>query len=258
MPVESDQQIVDSILNRVTDRTRLAVFSHITSATALILPVRKLCDALKNRGVAICVDGPHAPAHVPFNLNDLHCDFYTASCHKWLSAPFGTGFLYVRGAAKSKLKPLLTSWGRSLCGKPKHWKDPFLWQGTDNDAPLLTLPATLDFWNRIGVDTYRDYTFELASYVREQISKLFPLDPLAPATSEWFGSMVSIPIWEAPSTDKHIGKPDPLQQRLWEEHQIEIPLIQWNGLKLLRVSTHLYNDQAEVDLLVEALQAALR
>ena len=92
---EVAQQVVDAIFSAATDRTRLVVVSHITSPTAIILPVQKICAEARRRGIAVCIDGPHAPAQVPISLDELSCDFYTASLHKWASAPLGSGFLYV-------------------------------------------------------------------------------------------------------------------------------------------------------------------
>lgn len=254
LPVNDVDQVVEALFSRVTPKTKLIVVSHVTSPTSLTLPVKKIADRARPLGIPVCVDGPHALLMQPLALKELGCQFYTASCHKWLSAPFGTGFLYVRGEAKSHLKPLMNSWGRSLCGRPPHWKDPFNWQGTMNDAPLLTLPATLDFWNKIGAETFRKQTAELINYAGERLQSLFPLEPLAPSGSEWTTSMISVPMGTAPKNDKHIGKPDPVQEHLLERYGIEIPVIYWNGLKLLRLSIHLYNNRQQVDQLVEALE----
>ncbi|MEZ6046163.1 MAG: aminotransferase class V-fold PLP-dependent enzyme [Planctomycetaceae bacterium] len=254
LPITSEAELIESLFARVTDRTRLLVVSHVTSPTAITFPVKEICRRARQQNIAVCVDGPHALLMHPLHLNELGCQFYTASCHKWFSAPFGTGFLYVRGEHKANLTPLLTSWGRSLSGKPKHWKDPFLWQGTDNDAALLALGATLDFWNKVGEETFRTYSFGLIDQVAERITQLFAQDPLILPACETRGSLVSIPIGAAPPTDRHIGIPDPLQTRLLEEYGIEVPIIYWNGLKLIRVSAHLYTEQEDVDRLMTALQ----
>ncbi|QDU82384.1 Isopenicillin N epimerase [Polystyrenella longa] len=249
----STAELIDSLFERVTDRTRLIVLSHVTSPTSLCFPIKEICQRARQHDIAVCVDGPHALVMHPVQLNDLGCQFYTSSCHKWMSAPFGTGFLYVRGAFKSKLKPLMTSWGRSLSGRPKHWKDAFLWQGTDNDAAWLALSATLDFWNKVGTETFQQHSFPLAQQAADRISELFSIEPLSMASDDHRRSMVSIPIGEVPEGDKHIGQPDPLQARLLKDFGIEVPVIYWNGLKLLRVSTHLYTEQADIDKLIDAL-----
>ncbi|MCA9040443.1 MAG: aminotransferase class V-fold PLP-dependent enzyme [Planctomycetaceae bacterium] len=252
-PITSPEDVIESLFSRVTDRTRLIVLSHITSPTAIQFPVKEICQRARERDIAVCVDGPHALLMHPVQLDDLGCQYYTASCHKWLMAPFGSGFLYTRGALKSNLKPHVTSWGRSISGRPKHWKDPFLWQGTDNDAALLSLSATLDFWNKLGAETYRQHSFPLIQQVQERITKLFPREPISMLPPEWQGSMISIPIGESSNEDRNIGVPDGLQNRLLEEFGIEIPVTYWNGLKLLRVSIHLCTEQKDIDYLVETL-----
>lgn len=245
MPVESDQQIVDSILNHVTDRTRLAVFSHITSATALILPVRKLCDALKDRGVAICVDGPHAPAHVPFNLNDLHCDFYTASCHKWLSAPLGSGFLYVHPSWHHAIQPVLKSWGRLLPAVPKQWDEEFTWTGTRNPAAYLTVPTAIEFLEKIGIDLFRKRCYWLAEQAENRLSEVLGTHPIASRHDGFYGTMAHLPLPP--------GDWSNLQNELWQEHGIEVPIVHFNDRWYVRVSCHLYNNTTQLDTLTKAI-----
>src|SRR5689334_13007544 len=88
----SAAETADAVLAAVTDRTRLIIVSHITSPTAVILPVAEICRRARSRGIAVAIDGPHAVAQAALNIEQLGCDYYTASCHKWLSAPFGSGF----------------------------------------------------------------------------------------------------------------------------------------------------------------------
>ena len=110
--IESEQQIVDCIFAAATQRTRLIVVSHITSPTAIVLPIKVICEEAQRRGIEVCVDGPHAPAQVPLSLDALNCSFYTASLHKWVSAPFGSGFLYVAPSWHKRVKTPSLSWGR--------------------------------------------------------------------------------------------------------------------------------------------------
>jgi isopenicillin-N epimerase len=124
-PMKSEDEIVSALMEGVSEKTKLIVVSHVTSPTAVIFPVEKICRAAKQIGVPVCTDGPHAVAMIPLNLKQLGCDFYAASCHKWLSAPFGSGFLYVAPRHQQNLKPVVTIWGGSLSGRPKNWKDEF-------------------------------------------------------------------------------------------------------------------------------------
>ena len=121
---ESADQVVDAVFSAATDRTRLLVVSHITSPTAVILPVHEICREAKRRGIAVCIDGPHAPAQIPLSLDELDCDFYTASLHKWVSAPIGSGFLFAcaqvaaaREASRSELGPAGASEADGVVGR---------------------------------------------------------------------------------------------------------------------------------------------
>ena len=193
-PVESSDQIVDAMSRALTDRTRLMVVSHVTSATACVLPAKRLCCLARERGIAICIDGPHALVQVPLALDALGCDFYTASCHKWLSAPFGSGFLYVAPWQQERIQPPLLSWGRLPPKKCAHWSDEFHWLGTRDPTPLLAVPAAIAFLEGIGLDVFRRHTHALASYARERLVNLTGRIPATPDSPEWYVSMVNVPL----------------------------------------------------------------
>jgi isopenicillin-N epimerase len=256
-PIADAEELVASFLQGVTDRTRLVVASHVTSSTATRLPVERICGAARERGVPVCIDGPHALAMVPLELERLGCDFYTASCHKWLSAPFGSGFLYVARHRRYGLKPAVVSWGGSLSGRPASWKDEFQWTGTRDPAAFLSVPAAIEFLSDCGVERFRTESHDLARYARQQITAFTGLEAITPDSEEWYGSMVSLPL---PTPAEETGRyvlADPLQEALWSQFKIEIPVINWRGQRLLRVSCHLYNSRDDIDLLVAALRELL-
>ena len=141
LPFTSSEETVASLFTAVTEHTKLIVVSHITSPTAVILPVAEICREARRRGIAVCIDGPHAPAQVDVALDELDCDYYVASCHKWLSAPFGSGFLYVHPRCQSGVQAPLLSWGRLLPAQPESWSDEFLWscaagEGVQSNRPF--------------------------------------------------------------------------------------------------------------------------
>lgn len=275
-PLESSRQVVEALQQAVTPRTKLLVVSHVTSPTAVILPVREICARAREQGVPVCIDGPHAPAAVPIDLESLGCDYYAASCHKWLSAPFGSGFLYVHPRRQPALAPSIVSWGRSLSGRPGNWKDEFNWTGTRDPAPWLAIADAIDFFQTLkvpaqntagesvdsatsksqGIKLFREYSHQLAKYARDEIVELTGLEPFLPDSEEWYGSMIALPLPEAvtPVTDGHMH---PLQQSLWEKHQIEVPIVTWRSKCYIRVSCHLYNDRADIDRLKAALRELL-
>ena len=256
-PIRSDDELVSAFLEGVTDKTRLIVVSHVTSPTAIILPVEKICRGTHEKGVPVCIDGPHAPAMIPLELNRIDCDYYAASCHKWLCAPFGTGFLYVSGPHQRGFEPVVASWGGGISGRPPRWKDEFNWIGTRDPAGFLTVPTAIEFLESIGLDTFRRDTHRLARYARQRITELTGMEPDVPDSAEWYGSMVTLPLpmtgWKPPEGVFR----DPLQDALWKQYRIEVPLISWNDRRFIRVSCHLYNSQADIDRLTDALRELL-
>ena len=257
-PITSGQDLVEAFLGGVTERTRLIVVSHITSPTALILPVEAICRRARERGIPVCIDGPHALAMLPVNIRRVGCDYYTASCHKWLSAPFGTGFLYVAKRHQQGFEPLTVSWGGSVSGRPASWKDEFTWSGTRDPAAYLAVPAAIEFLESCGLDQFRRVTHELARYARERITALTGLQPFQPDDPAWYGSMITLPLPQNAAEPPKGGWRDPLQDAFWQQHRIEVPVVHWHGGRYVRVSCHLYNTREEIDRLVAALQSLLK
>jgi isopenicillin-N epimerase len=255
--LDGDDEIAERILDGVTDRTRLIVVSHVTSPTAVILPVRLICERARRLGVPVCIDGPHAPAMVDIDLSSLGCGFYCASLHKWLSAPFGSGFLYVEKRWQQSFRPIVTSWGGSLAGRPPSWKDEFTWSGTHDPSPYLAVPAAIEFLRRIGIDHFRKRTHALARMARDSVVGVTGREPFVANTAARFGSMIALPLPPAENFEGGHGKADPLQVWLWREHGIEVPIMHWGGHRLLRVSCHLYNSESDIEALASALRQVL-
>ncbi len=247
-PLASADEVVAALFACATPRTKLLVFSHVTSPTAVVLPAEAICRRARELGLAICIDGPHAIGMRPLNLATLDCDFYAASCHKWLSAPIGSGFLYVHPRAQTGIRSPVISWGKPF-GQVKTWRDELVWLGTRDPSALLTIPAALDFFAAVGWEDFRAHGHALARLAREKISELTGLEPLVPDSVDWYGSMISLPM---PTVDGPA-----LQRNLWEQHQIEIPLTQWQDRWWIRPSCHLYTRAADIERLVEALRGLL-
>lgn len=250
VPIQSEGKLVDEVMSGVTPRTRVLVFSHVTSPTAIVFPAEALCRAARERGLIVCVDGPHALAMREIKLDQLDCDFYTVSCHKWLCAPFGSGFLYVHPRQQGSVQPAVLSWGRHPPWKRDlTWRDEFTWLGTRDPAAWLAAPAAIDFLsNTIGLDAFRSLTHEMARHARQRIVDLTGLAPLVPDDAAWHGSMIALPLPPGDALELH--------RALWAE-QIEVPAVEFNGQRLLRVSCHLYTTREEIDRLVNALSRLL-
>src|SRR5688500_5894786 len=156
LPFRSTEETCDAIFAAANERTRLIVVSHVASPTAVVLPVAEICRRARERGIAVCIDGPHAIAQLPLNIGQpgatagssssaetINCDFYTASCHKWLSAPIGSGFLYVAKPFQQFVRPPVLSWGRIPPSNIETWSDAFVWSGTRDPTADLSVPAAI-------------------------------------------------------------------------------------------------------------------
>ena len=188
------------------------------------------------------------------NLREIDCDYYCASLHKWLSAPFGSGFLYVKRERQKNIKPHMTSWGRSLGGRSERWQDHLNWLGTRDPAPFLAVPAAIEFLEQTGLEEFRQWTHQLAQSARQKLEQFFGQTAWVPDSLDWYGSMIAVPL---PISDYKKPKPNsmhPVQRELRERYRIEIPIIECRGQLLLRVSCHLYNSSQEIDHLVDALK----
>jgi isopenicillin-N epimerase len=249
LPFESPRQVVDSIFASVTERTRLLVISHITSPTAVILPVADICGRARELDLPVCIDGPHAPAQAALEIDSLDCDYYAASCHKWLSASFGSGFLYVHPRRQANIEPVLKSWGRLSPNRPEAWHEEFLWTGTRDYTPYLTVPAAIEFLDTVGMEQFRARTHHLAQYARAQLLELTGLEPIVPDNRQWYGSMAHVPLPQVDAVR--------LQRALWNKHGIEVPIVDWGGRRYIRVSCHLYNTRQQIDRLIVALRELL-
>jgi isopenicillin-N epimerase len=227
----------DSLWEHVTRRTRVLSVSHVSSPTGEILPVAQLCARAREAGLLSVVDGAHGPGHVPVDLAAIGADAYAGNCHKWLCAPKGAGFLWVREGLQERIDPLVVSWG---------WPEAEFamrhgWQGTRDPAPWLAVPAAIAFQREWRWDEVRARCHAL-------VQRFFERSGLAPV-AEPFGQMAAARL---PRCD---GKE--LQRRLREEHGIEVPVIGWQGRQLLRISVQGYNDDEDVDRLVAALPEVL-
>lgn len=243
---ESEQQIVDSYVTAANAKTKLLVVSHVTSPTALILPVKKICEAFAERGIVTCVDGPHAPAQVELNIDELGCDFYTASCHKWLCATLGSGFLFVHPRWHQSIAPIMKSWGRLLPAVPESWDDEFTWMGTRDPSMYLSVPAAIEFLSTIGISDFRARSHWLAEYAETALRELFATKTIGQRNQGAYGSMAHVPLPP--------GDWSQLQRGLWEQVGIEVPIIYFNERWFVRVSCHLYNNTTQIDTLIHALQ----
>ncbi len=250
VPVTTPEQVVSSLWSGVSDHTRVLFLSHITSPTAITLPVAELMQRARERGILSVVDGAHGPGQVELNLTELGADFYAGNCHKWLMSPKGAAFLYARPAVQPLLEPLVVSWGyESDNPGPSRFLDEQQWTGTQDVAAYLSVPAAIAFRGKYDWPAVQEVCCALIRQARERIGHLTGLAPLTPDTPAWYRQMVTLPL---PECDERV-----LQVKLREVYGIEIPTIRWNGRPFLRVSVQGYNCQADIDALVTAVSNEL-
>lgn len=251
LPVSDPQEFVERFWQSVTTRTQAIFISHITSPTALIFPVAEICRLARQAGLLTIVDGAHAVSQQTLDLPALGADIYAGACHKWLGAPKGAAFLYVHRQQQDWLDPLVVSWGyESDRPGSSQFIDYHEWQGTRDLAAFLAVPAAIDFQRKHKWDAVRDRCHHLAVDLRRRIEALTGLPSICPETSRWFGQMFAVRLPQTTDLAE-------LKLRLYRDYRIEVPTIEWNGEKFLRVSIQGYNDQADADALVEALRELL-
>ena len=259
-PVTGEQPIIDAILAATTARTQLAFIDHITSPTALVFPIGKIVRQLEERGIDCLVDGAHAPGSLPLDLDGLRPAYYTGNLHKWVCAPKGAAFLYVRPDKQEPIRPAVISHGENIRRPGRsHFHDRFDWPGTFDPTAWLSVPDALRFGANLhpgGWQELYDQNRTLAAAGRALVAGRLGV-PL-PAPNSLLAAMATIPLPETfqrvPFTADRI---DPLQTRLLEEHRIEIPIIRWGepARRYVRLSAQAYNSTEDYRALAAALAA---
>jgi isopenicillin-N epimerase len=146
LPVVSKEKLIEDFFKGLTSRTKAIFISQITSATALVLPVKEICAIARQKGLITIVDGAHVPGHLSVDLSTLQADIYTGACHKWMLTPKGCSFLYVKSELQDLFDPLLISWGYES-DSPSHSRflDYHQLQGTRDFSAFLTVPRAIQF-----------------------------------------------------------------------------------------------------------------
>lgn len=245
MPIQSDDEIVEALWSAVTSRTRVLAISHITSPTALIFPVAEICRRARAAGILTVIDGAHVPGQLALDLTELDADYYAGNCHKWLCAPKGSGFLYVRREYHRLIEPLVISWGWR---RNTSFVEQNQWQGTRDIAAFLAVPAAIKFQQVYDWETVRAQCHALAVEARARITACTGLPVIAPDSS--FVQMFSVRLPGDNAND--------VTRRLVDDYCVEVPAIMWNGQPMIRVSVQGYNTTADIDALVSGLSAVLR
>lgn len=253
LPARSAEEIVEQFWQGVTPHTRLIYLSHITSPTALRLPVEAICARARQAGILTLVDGAHAPGQIPLDLQATGADWYVGNCHKWMLAPKGAGFLYSRPEVQPLVEPLVVSWGYHATPETTsgtQFLDYLGWTGTRDPAAYLTVPAAIQFMQAHNWEAVRQECHALLRQAIEEICTLVHMEPLYSLDSDQYFQMGIAPL--PPETDIN-----GLKTSLYDEFRIEVPLTEWNGQKFMRISIQAYNTAADINMLLQALQILL-
>lgn len=251
MPMTTAADFVERFWSGVTARTRVIFLSHLTSPTALILPVQEICRRARDAGILSIIDGAHAVGQIDLNLAELGADVYSSNLHKWLCCPKGSAFLFARREMQHLIEPLVVSWGYEA-EKPgaSRFIDEQEWTGTRDIAAYLTTPEAIRFFEEHAWAHVRAECHRLAQYTREQITALTKLAPLSPDSIDWYSQMFSVPLPPCNAAE--------LKTQLYDNYRIEVPIVVWHNRPLIRVSIQAYNTLDDVERLVRALAQLLR
>lgn len=237
---ESDEEIVALYESQITDKTKLLMISHIVNITGHVLPVRKICDMAHEKGVEVLVDGAHAFAHLDFKIPDLHCDYYGASLHKWLSAPLGAGLLYVKQDKIKNLWPLFAS--EEL---PRDDIDRLNHTGTTPVHVELTIPNAIAYHQMIGATRKEGRLKYLKAYWTNKVRGIPNIIVNTPFEDERSCAIANVGIRDMNSKD--------MANILFEKYNIWVVAIDRPGVHGCRITPNVFTSTKELDLFVEAL-----
>ena len=238
LPLHDPSELVEALFASASERTRAVYFSHVTSETALVLPVETVVARARELGLLTIVDGAHAPAQVPLDLAELGADFYSGNCHKWLCAPKGAGFLHVRPEHQERVDAAIVSWGYT---EGRSFSERIESQGTRDPAAWLAVPDAIRFQAERDWHSVSERCRRLTREARRDLCELLETEPLAPDTMLAQMAAVRLP---RPAPD--------LSDRLFSRHRVEIPV---GGAEndLLRLSVAAYTTRDEIDRALAAL-----
>lgn len=247
-PLSSDS-ILEKVVNGVSDKTKFLLIDHVTSNTAIKLPIEQIAQACSNRGIVVAVDGAHSLLNLPLNCNQLEScgvDYFTTNTHKWLCSPKGAGILWVSERARSRLQPLVLSHGSH-----HGFTSAFSWDGCHDYTAILSLPACLAVWQALGVDRVRSYIHTLAQQAASMLSNVWGTSILAP-TLHTSMCLVELPVRSNKALDSTAAKH--VQDYLFDKG-VECPVKAIQGRLYVRISAHVYNTMADYEKLSHTIQA---
>ncbi len=246
LPIVSKEQVIEEFWKGYTSNTKVVFLNQISSSTALIFPVKEICETAQKLGLITIVDGAHVPGHIDLNISDLNPDFYTGTLHKWMLAPKGSSFLYVKKEFQADIDPLVVSWGyESLAPSESQFLDYHEYQGTNDHSAYLCTPKVIQFLEENNWKEQSKACRKLVLDHYQRFCNLVGTQPICPISSAFLGQMASIPI--------KTEKPLELKELLYTKYRIQIPIMPLNGSIYMRYSINVYNSIEDLDVLYQAI-----
>ena len=254
LPIEDKDVFLNEFWSFATDQTKYVFISQITSSTGMILPISEIVIEAKKRGIKTIIDGAHVPAHIELDIKELDPDYYTGALHKWLCCPKGISFLYVKKEHQEGIQPMVKSWGwgeeyekfksSTQLHSPSRFINVFQWQGTMDMSAFFTVPDAIQFQNEHDWNNVRSRCFDMVIEARNRINDITKLPKICP--DSWLGHMATIlfPIDDTSSFKK----------TLYNDYQIEMPVMSHKDHTAFRISIQGYNSDADIDYLINSLE----
>lgn len=247
LPLIDATTFVDNLFAGVTDRTKMIFISHITSTTALILPVAEVAARAKELGIPVFVDGAHVPGHIPLDLSALDVEYYTGACHKWMMTPKGSSFIYVKKSLHGDIKPLVVSWGyEALFPSHSRFLDWHSLNGTRDYTASLCISDAIEFMEAHDWKSVAKRSRDLVKSYAHTFSELLDSPLLAPLHDDYIGQMLSVEI-KTPDPEK-------LYRTFVDEYKIEIPVMRHDDRVYLRYSINGFNTAEDLEVLMTAIK----
>ncbi len=244
-PPACDEDILDPIAAALSGRCKLAVLDHVTSDTALKLPIVEMIALCNRAGVPVLVDGAHAPGMLNLDIPSLGADWYVGNLHKWAFAPRACGILWTDPAHQAATHPPVMSWGYG-----ESFFEEFVWTGTHDYSRYLAVPAAFDFMLELGAGKIRSYNHALVREGAALLAETFGLPYDMPADMTGAMTLAPLPAQMGVNGDDALT----LQARLRDEFDVELKVVARDGRLWLRVSAQVYNDLTDFERAAAALK----
>ena len=248
-PAGSLDDLVKAVESGITSKTRVILVSHVTYTTGQVFPVQRICDLAHRHGIEVVVDGAHAVGQLDFKVSELGCDYYGTSLHKWLSAPKGTGMLYIKSDHIEKIEPLYGP-ARSRRFNPRTSMLKYESVGTQSHAPFLAIGEALAFHNAIGPKRKEERLRYLKNHWAERLRKHTRIRVYTSTAPEMSCCIAGVGIEGV--------DPSAMRDYLWEEHQILTSRGRYDrddsSRQWVRISSNLYTTLPELDYFCDVME----